>query len=495
MRTPTLLTLLLTACLPAETGIDRTVLTGTLVIPPVLVSDGRTNDQVATAQGLGPDQGVGLTYRSVVIDGAVSDWPSGFGNAEGDVDNYAFAPAADGTFTFTLTFATETLPVDTGSGDSGSGDTADTAAEPEVTLDADVIALALVDPATYDAETGAGVLWSGSSDGTAGVFTAEYEVTGGTTYVLQVLPSASDAPSEELPYTLVVSGSTPTDTTVLVGAYPSADPAVVENPLGGTNAVDWAYDPASYTWTGTFRMMWFRSVEAVADEDTGDLFEPSPIVKEGPASVFVRAGTLSSLNAGLAAGALYTSASVEVAIDNTEKAVPDALVLDGVAPKVIGVQIAEVLPDTTVANVDEATTVLDSATLVAQDAGMLTGLGYVDIFTGSSVLDPARVGWGGGNDSDAFAFTVPESMRVRMSVAWPDKTADIDIGIFYADPDYGVIDLFGSFGDSYCMTGDNPEVCESVVTLEPEVTYYVVPLGYSGTDEQPYTIELEWLTP
>jgi hypothetical protein len=31
------------------------------------------------------------------------------------------------------------------------------------------------------------------------------------------------------------------------------------------------------------------------------------------------------------------------------------------------------------------------------------------------------------------------------------------------------------------------------VALQPKQPYYVVVLGYLGTDEMPYTVELEWL--
>lgn len=477
MRT-TLLALLIPACLPAETGIDHTVISGTITIPPATVNDGRTNDAVAAPQALGPDDTTQLTYRSVVISGTVAEWPSGFGNAEGDVDNFAFAPVADGTFTFTFTFATA----------PGSG--TDTGAPP----DADIFELQLVDPATYDAEAGTGVLTSVSTDGSGGDFSFTYDVAANTTYVLRVLPISTDATTEELPYTLVVSGSAPDDTTVLAGAYLGADPTVAENPVGGTNVTGWTYDAATATWTGAWKIMYLRQVVAVPDTDTGDLFEPSPEVTEGPGTVYLRAGTLTTLNAGPAAGALYTTTSVEVKPTGAEMTLDEPLVLDGVAPKVIGVQVAEELPDVSLAEVDPATGVLDTTTLVAQDIGLLSGLGYVDIITGSTTFDPSYEGWNAGNDSDAYAFTVPESVRVRMKVTWPDDTADIDVGIFFDDPDYGFSDLMG-YSDPNCMTGADPEVCTSVITLEPEIPYYVVPLGYLGTDEQPYTVELEWMAP
>jgi hypothetical protein len=481
---PTLATL--AGCLPDEVGIDRTVLTGTLTIPPVTVSDGRTNNSVETAQPLGADESKSLTYRTVIIDGNVASWTPGLGATYGDPDYFTFAPIADGTFTFDLTFATA----------PGSGVDADTADTAGATIDADVLTVALIDPATYDAETGAGVLTTGTTDGSGGVYQLTWDVVAGTSYVLLVGGTDTDDTESPLPYTLVVSGSAPDDATIKVGAYLGEDPQVAEDPAGGTTANTWTYDPATYTWTGQYRLLWLRTVIPPGpDEDTDDLIQPTSTVEEGPATVYLRAGTLTSLNASPAAGALYTSTSVAAGATNEATIVDEPLVLDGVFPKVIGQQVTETLPDTTVAEIEPADTTLILETLVAQELGMLTGLGYVDIVSGSTVLDPAMSGWNGTNDSDAFAFTVPESMYVRMIAGWGDAEADIDFGIWYTDPDYGVIDLFSSFGTTYCLTGANPEVCESVVTLEPDVTYYLLALGYLGTDEQPYTVELEWVAP
>lgn len=483
---PSILLLALSACLPDEVGIDRTVLTGTLTIPPAFVDDGRTNNDFGTAQPLGADGSASLTYRSVVVAGKVMSWTPGLGGGYGDPDYYAFAPIADGTFTFDLTF--ETTP-----GTGVDPDTADTAG---VTVDADVFVVELIDAATYDASTGTGILATGTTDGTGGRYQLSWDVTAGTDYVLLVAGATTDDAETALPYTLVVSGSAPGDATILVGAYPGTDPQVAEDPAGGTTANTWVYDPLTYSWSGAYRILWLRTViPAPADTDPDDLIQPTSTVEEGPETVYLRAGTLTSLNVSPSAGALYTTASVQSGATGDATDVTEPLVLDGVFPKVIGQEVAETLPDTTLAELDLADYTLITDTLVSQELGMLSGLGYVDIVTGSSVLDPAASGWNGTNDSDAFAFTVPESMNVRLIAAWPDATADIDFGIWYADADYGLTDLFSTFSDAHCLTAANPEVCESVVTLEPEVTYYLLALGYLGTDEQPYTVELEWVAP
>jgi hypothetical protein len=202
MRTSMLLLLSFSACVPAETGIDHTIVHGTLTIPPVTATEGRGNDDVASAQPLGPDGATGLTWRSVVVTGAIDAWPQGLADPDGDPDSFAFTPVADGTYTFGLSFSTATTTADTASGGS----------------DADVLTLQIVDPAAYNENTGAGVLWEGTTDGSGGAFTASYDVTGGATYVLRILPNATDAADEALPYTLLLSGSAPDDTTILVGA-------------------------------------------------------------------------------------------------------------------------------------------------------------------------------------------------------------------------------------------------------------------------------------
>jgi hypothetical protein len=250
---------------------------------------------------------------------------------------------------------------------------------------------------------------------------------------------------------------------------------------------------ASHTWTGAFEMMGVRALTMPVDTDTADTAGATgePTVTEGASSVFVRAATVTSLNAAPSAGALYSTASVEVPLDGGPVTMSEPVVLDAVFPKVIGKETVET--GDSFAQLD-ANYALVTDTLVAQDIGMASGLGFVDVFDGTIAFDPAVSGWD-GNDADVFAFTVPEPMAVKMVAAWADTAADIDFGIFGTYGEYGIIDWFSSFGDTYCLTGANPEVCETVLPLEPDVQYYLVALGYLGTDEEPYHVELEWLAP
>lgn len=463
------------ACAKPETGFDKTVLTGTVTIPPALVEekDSAASPNDSAAQGLGEEGSASLTYRAVVVTGSTASWTPDTGGpgteddeVYGDLDLYAFSPIADGTFAITLTFAT--------------------GADVETGGDAVVYDFYLVEAASLDVAYDLGY-WS--TDGTAGIVTVEADVLAGGDYVLVVGGYSNSEGDVKVPYQITLSGSQPGVDTVLVGAYSESDPAVASNPVGGTSAANWAYDAETLTYSGTYEMLYLRSVimEGVTESDVG-----LPVVDEGPeGAIYLMAGTISGLNATPGAGALYSSVAVEVEATNEETEVASVIVLDSLFPKVIGIVSTETQPDETIAQIDADYTLIE-ATLVAQDLGMLSGLGFVDTMDGFSTLSGA-VGWD-GNDGDAFSFTVPETMNVRLSGSWPNAADDIDFGIWGYYEGSGVIDWISSFSDTYCLTGANPEVCETMVPLEPEVTYYLVALGYAGdVEDEPYHIELEWV--
>ncbi len=526
---PTLLFLsLLVACPFPETGIDDSVLVGTVRIPAASVEEvdtrGSSNNTVATAQPVGPDNSTGLTWRVTRVTGTAKSFePSGIGARFGDPDHYAFRPVADGAFTIGLTFGDTAArrspppPPDTGTpadsatdtgSDSGTDTSSDTSGDTSggdtgvVTGDtggmvtyADpvVFAIEVYDAASYDPETGAGLVYAGTTDGSGGAFSTTVELSSGTDYVVVVGGLVAATPDAQVSYTLELSGNAPSGAPILVGAYAGSDASVAEPPLGGATVTDWTYDPADGSWSGSYRIEGIRGV-VVPPLDSGadpDLL-PSPVVTEGAEVVYLRAATLPSLNASPAAGALYTTTSVEVAPTGGELEVAEAIVLDGVFPKVIGLTVTEEPSEGVVA--EDGT--LDMTTLVAQEIGVASGLGYVDVFDGTVEFAVGVEGWE-GNDADFYAFTVTEPLLARMTVAWSTATYDIDAGIFgdttgYGD--YGVIDWF-QFGDASCMTGDDPEVCTLEVALDPALTYYVGVLGYAGEGSEAYHLELEWVAP
>lgn len=481
MRTPLLpvslllpASLLLSACAGPEEGLDETYIEGTLTIPPVDVAelDNRgAND--AAPQGLGPEGSSSLSFRALVLTGEAAALRKTPGGEYEDPDNYVFAPAADGDFSISFDFTT------------GASTGADGYLD-DIVFELDVI----------DTTTGASVVGGPvSTDGTGGTWAATFAATKGVEYQVVVGGIYGETASTAA-YTMIFSGSTPDDDDILVGAYTEGDPAVATNPVGGATATGWTFDAATLTWSGVYNIQFVRSVEVVPDEDTGDLYIPPPAVDEALSEVYLMAGTLSSLNASPSAGALYTSAAVQVSINHADVVVDSPLVLDAVFPKVIGLTVDEVLPDTTVAiiNADDYNS-LATDQLVAQDIGVVSGFGFVDVLNGSITFDPAYEGWNGGNDSDAWQFTVPDYIRAKMTVTWTDPSTDLDIGIWGDTTDYGgygVIDWM-LFGDTYCLTSADPEICTLEVALDPAYTYYVVVLGYAGSDEMPYTVELEWL--
>ena len=488
----TLILLALAACGSPETGIDGTVLTGTLSIPPALVDevDTRTspNSDPSLAQPLGVEGSSALSYRAVVVSGVTRNFqPEGLGERFGDADWYAFSPAASGTWNLTLDLGPAARrgpppPPDSGLGDTGSGPSF---------VDPIVYTLEVYDAAAFDGD-GGGLVYAGTTDGMLddnGIFTAEVPVAAGTDYLVLVGGLASTTPESTAPYLLTLPGSDPSTAGILVGAYAGSDPTVAEPPLGGTTPTDWAQD--GLTWTASYSISGLRGLTNVADEDTADEVIPNPTLAEGAEKVYLRAATIPVLNASPAAGALYSTASVEVTGLGAAVDVAAPIVLDGVFPKVVGLQVTEDEESSCVVTAD---TTLEEATLMAQDVGMASGLGFVDIFDGTIEFDPTVEGWE-GNDSDVFQFTVPEPMFVRMTVGWADPAADIDIGIFGAYEDYGLVDWFSGLGDSYCLTGSNPEVCETVVELQPGQPYYLAVLGYLGTDPQAWHAELEWIAP
>lgn len=529
MRSTLVFLALFAACVGPETGIDTSVLVGTVRIPAASVAEvdtrGSANNTVATAQPVGPDGSTGLTWRATWIGGVTKSFdPSGVGARFGDPDHYAFRPVADGAFTFELSFAGGTArrspppPLDTGApadtatdtGDTSSdtgvpadtaGDTSgedtgvvptDTGALPTYT-DPVVFAVEVYDAASYDPDTGAGLVYAGTTDGTGGTFTATVELASGTDYVLLVGGLVAPNPGDQVPYTLKLGGNEPSSAPILVGAYAGNDASIAEPPLGGATVTEWTYDAVDGSWTGSYRIDGIRSVVVPALDSGADPdLLPDPEVTEGAAVVYLRAATLPALNASPAAGALYTTTSIEAAPNGGEFEVAAPILMDGVFPKVIGLTVAEEPSEGVVA--EDGT--LDMTTLVAQEIGVASGLGYVDVFDGSIEFDPTVEAWE-GNDADFYAFTVAEPLLARMTVVWPTATFDIDAGVFgdttgYGD--YGVIDWF-QFSAASCMTGDDPEVCTLELALDPALTYYVGVLGYAGEGTEPYHLELEWVAP
>ena len=95
------------ACHGPERGIDRTELSGVVVIPPVRVTEDAANDDTNELDG--PDLGT-VTYRQMEATGTASSF--GFDEKKkaptGDGDGYLFAVNDDGTsFDITLAYPSD----------------------------------------------------------------------------------------------------------------------------------------------------------------------------------------------------------------------------------------------------------------------------------------------------------------------------------------------------------------------------------------------------
>lgn len=469
---PVLLSLLV-GCQGPETGLDKSIVTGVITIPPVAVAEiedaaDADNDDPLAPQYVGADGSAALSYRAVIVDGTVGEFgslPQGGGPREPDA--YGFSPLIDGDFTFWLQYETDAS-----------------------TEGRDYTETVVLHVEVYDLDAGGVSVFSEPTDGSGGAWSGTVPVTGGVEYAVMVWGEYGEV-VETAPYTLIISGSTPGPESILVGAYLEGDPAVASAPVGGTTVPEWAFDEDTWTWGGAYEALFMRSVvnaEQTSDDPGAALANPT--IDEAVSKVYMMAGTLSSLNKSPSAGSLYTTASVEVTLNGESVQVPEPLVLDGIFPKVPGVQVAETLPDTTFAELDgNYNLVLD--TLVAQEGGALTGPGFVDSVDGTMSLTGGD-GWE-VNDSDAYQFTVTEAGYASITAAFddPSATADLDF-MFYGDDGSGTYIDYMYFD---CASVVNPELGTLYIPTAPDMTYYLLALGYSGSGDIPYHIEIEWTAP
>lgn len=285
-----------------------------------------------------------------------------------------------------------------------------------------------------------------------------------------VVPGTGEAPD---------SGDTggPTEPEgVLIGAYAKSDPLVAENPLGGTTVTDWKYRPDDDTWLGNWRMLFIRTV-VTTDEDTGDDVPAVTVATEGAEKVYIRGGTMATLNSAPIAGDLYSTASLGLTFEGDEITVEQPVVLDGVAPRVIGYEWQEDAEDTSVVAYDGID--LDLVNTVAQDLGDVSPVGFLDILEGSLAFDLG--------DGDVYSFTVPADASVALSAAFDDPGGtDLD---FYV---YGPDGADMTVGD--CLTENNPEVCNEGPFAAGE-TYYFEVVGYAGSGDIGYTVDFAWIAP
>lgn len=454
----------LIGCRGYETGIDRTVIQGTLSIPPQLVNEDESaqglNDDVEVPSDLGY-----LVGRVIQVSGTCLDFSrSTFdGSPTGDLDWYTFVSQGDATITLAFDYP-------------GPGSDVDPESPPDETIAYDV--------SVYDLDAGV-VIAGGGTVGTYGAYETSFDVLSGVRYGVRVGGTKNlDSAAE---YTLELSGLDPNEGSFLVGAYLEADPALRDDPVGGTSVSELAYDDASMTWAGPFEILFIRSVEPATSE-YGVLPED---VDEALSVAYLMGGDISTLNGGILAGTMFSSVMPEVSL-STDDAETDlvtdvAVVVDTVQPIQYGWTFSEVEPNDVGIGSNDTNYLLDGDTSVANVTNVASGLGYLDTIAGSLTYAVDDPGW--GSDIDVFALTVSEELSGSIKLDWSDPTYDLDLVIYGAD---GVSIAFSAYSDY-------PEIAtlsDWGVTLSPGETYYIQVLGYGGAaGEMPYSVSLEWFAP
>ncbi|MCB9746284.1 MAG: hypothetical protein H6741_17850 [Alphaproteobacteria bacterium] len=552
-----LLVLGLVSCLPGEEGIDNTVLTGTILIPPSeAISEG--SDRGAQAQD---------TYLASINLGELS-WR--WEQRTGDLKTFESTPDRDGvlrdrdrdwiTFSapvagdYTVRFLFTPVPgepsdsADTGApagpmpdtGDSGGGDTGgdsgaedsgDTAldtgfdtggAEPACEYDNSDDDVATTDLLVYRltawtlngedpaCETPA---LDTNTDGSDGVLEYSFALEAGEELAFRISGITGDLNIDST-WLVQISGGPPEAGGIKVGAYapfPETDPETETEvdfynrgtPYGGGSAYDWSFDADTLTWTGSFRMLKFRSVESGEGEnDYCDLPEDDPLyancapqdqhtVVEGVDTVWIAAGDFASLNSALPAGTLYNSVPVEVTLDpDADNVLAEPVVMDEIAPLVVGWEVDEVEPnDVVTLNPDGYPTVELADLANAQVLEVGSGFGFVDIIHGTLEGLTTGIGWEG--PTDYFAMSVDEPLYVTATLTWSDSAGNLDLLLMDSAAEAVV--------GGWLWSDTSPEyfvLSEVDYLLEPGEVYYLAVLPWDGADgDYNYQIQLEWAQP
>ncbi len=484
----------LLSCYPIETGIDSTSLTGTVTLPadPETFEESKDPDGLNSRDRLDKADEIGdLGWRFKQVTGVMREWPANPGDPT-DEDFYTFEPIASGTFTITLALhgTTDGPPApDTGTDDTATDDTADTGEPGPAYEESRVAALRLLDP-SVELEAGevAVPLTEVLTEGGSAVLSFEAEAGKDYAFSVEGLQNLDGEPDG---YTVWLSGSSPDGAGIKMGAYLDASDYQARGALaGGSNVTGWLLEGT--TWTGSYTMTFFKTVESgEAENSYGETIDSHTVI-EGAETVYLVGGTFKSLNEALPAGTLHNGTPVQVDLKPNKANEADPVVLDTIAPKVIGWTVDEVEPNN-VGFLDEGG--LDLANIAeSTELPIGSGLGFVDVINGvqtfSDVMADGADSTGSdeNNDIDVYTLTVPESLDVVVTMSWP-TTANLD---GYMADSTGTIVAAG-----YAIGDVNPEfypVSAFDVTLEPGETYYLVVLPWEGdAGDHAYTIELEWV--
>jgi hypothetical protein len=211
-----------------------------------------------------------------------------------------------------------------------------------------------------------------------------------------------------------------------------------------------------------------------------------------PGELFLVGGDFANLNQGLPAGTFYNSVPVAVTLkSDTENEASEPVILDAIAPKVIGWEFDEEEPNDPELN--EAEDDWAEGTFLAQGTVLPVGSGpgFVDVVHGTMTVETE--GDGGSypepNDIDIFTLTVEEELDVQITTAWGSDDYNFDMSLYDANQEF--------IGSGYQLADVNPEVMPLYmweVTLVPGETYFLVMQTWTGpVGSSDYTIELEWV--
>lgn len=459
---------LVSGCLGFEQGINRADITGTVRVEPVIADEAAgLNDRPRYAQDFGAlDFGFSVVEGQLDTLGIETDDEGNEIGVTGDIDYFVastnweapegqlilqFPDIAEGTVV--RLELTHLIPAETEEDEDVW----------EVESSVDIVA-------------------------TAGPFeyTDTREMLVGEVYGYSLSGIEGDGP---VSYGIGVSGAHPDSRNVSVGAYRSPDPSS-RKPVGGAEVrpfelgEDWA-------WVGEYEILGIKATRTIPHpflEVYPEEVWPSygltkdseiTLVDENLYQAYLFAGDWGSLTGALSAGTWYSSEPVLIEVPHEDMTVDESLVLDDFAPLVIGFEVDEVEPND--APVDISTGMMDiSDTAVFQDIGTLSGPGYVDLVHGGLTFIDDQGHW--DHDVDGFAFQVPVSSAILISLEWPTATFDEDFLV--ADDTGETIDL-GYF--------NYPEVSVYQPTYEPERTYFLTVIGYTGDPAatEPWTLKLE----
>lgn len=477
MRSTLLIALALSACVKPEEGIGDDRLRGTVRVGPTSGEEAANfaNRNFSGAEAIA-DVTFGYHLHSGVIDGyGVEGWRLSIGgrtptrtysselSSDADQDWFSIVSPDDHEMAMTISWAGgATLRVGLYDLDDIQGGGPGNPERPALLSEADF--------------TGSGSLsWS---------------MEGGHNYGIRV---AGVAGSEDTTYEMVFPGVHPDEAGILAGAYLPAEgggapvASARSNPVAGSNVGPFELlADVPYTYEASYEAYLVREVNTT--EDTGD--GTSTTTNEFVTEVWTFAGDWTTLQPRLAAGTWFSSTPVQILLDGNPKRDDEAgvvyyeaaepLVLDSIAPAVIGHEIDEVEPNDM--PFDEGAFVLDTSDPAkAFDIGSLSGDGYIDILNGHIDFFSADSGF--VHDIDAYKFTVPQHQTVYFVMDWEDPAADIDVVIH------------DSAGDplDWAASLEKPEMSGGYADMYPEETYYLVVLGYAGTEgaSMAYNVRIE----